>query len=84
MKLAEKTSAVFDYVKENGGKIAVPELCDALERNSRSITASVNDLVKKGLVVREVVEATGEGEKDIKYVVLTDAGKTFVPSDDKE
>ena len=83
MKLQEKTSAVFEYVKGNDGRVAVTELCEALDRNSRSVNASVNDLVKKGLAERDKV-AGAEGEKEATYVALTDAGVNFVPSDDKE
>lgn len=84
MKLTEKSQSVFDYVKENGGKVSVDELCTALERAPRSINANVTDLAKKELVIREKVAGEGEGEdaKDITYVVLTEAGKTFVPSED--
>lgn len=82
MKLTEKSQSVFDYVKENGGKVSVDELCTALERAPRSINANVTDLAKKELVIRENVAGEGEDAKDITYVVLTEAGKTFVPSED--
>lgn len=82
MKLTEKSQSVFDYVKENGGKVSVDELCTALERAPRSINANVTDLAKKELVIREKVAGEGEDAKDITYVVLTEAGKTFVPSED--
>jgi predicted transcriptional regulator len=60
MKLTEKSAQVFDYIKNNGGKVSIDELATALERTSRSISANVTDLTKKGLVVREKV--AGEGE----------------------
>lgn len=82
MKLTEMSSAVFNYVKENGGRVAIPELAAALDRSERSVGANVTDLQKKGLVVREKVAGEGEGAKDITYVLLTDDGKTFVPSED--
>lgn len=82
MKLTEMSSAVFNYVKENGGRVAIPELAAALDRSERSVGANVTDLQKKGLVVREKVAGEGEGAKDITYVLLTDNGKTFVPSED--
>ena len=37
MKLTEKSQVVFDYVKENGGRVSIDELCSALDRNARSI-----------------------------------------------
>jgi Uncharacterized membrane-associated protein/domain len=84
MKITEKSAEVFNYVKDNGGKVSVEELCSALNRAARSVNANITDLAKKGLVVREKVAGTGEDEKEITYVVITDEGKTFVPSEDKE
>lgn len=81
MKLTEKSMQVFDYVKQAGGKVTIDELASALDREARSINASVNDLAKKTLAMREKVEIEG-AEKPVTYVVLTDEGKTFVPSED--
>lgn len=84
MKLTEKSQVVFDYIKDNGGKVTIEEICNALDKAPRSINANVTDLAKKGLVVREKVAGEGEDAKDITYAVLTDAGKDFVPSEDAE
>ena len=83
MKLTAKSSEVFDYVKSNGGHVSIDEICNAIGRASRSVGANVTDLQKKGLVEREKVEVEG-AEKPVVYVNLTDAGATFVPSDDAE
>lgn len=83
MKLTEKSNQVFEYVKANGARVSVEEICKAVDRASRSVNANVNDLVKKGLAERDKVEVEG-AEKPITYVVLTEAGKTFVPSEDEE
>ena len=79
IKLTEKSKEVFDYVKANGGRVSIEELATALNRTPRSVNANVTDLCseKKGLCVREKVAAQAEGEKDITYVVLTEAGQTF-------
>ena len=82
MKLTEKSNEVFEYVKTNGGKVSIPELATALNRTERSVGANVTDLTKKKLAVRDKVEVEG-AEKPVTYVVLTDEGKTFVPSDDE-
>ncbi len=82
MKLTEKSNEIFEYVKENGGRVSVAELVEATGRAARSINANINDLCKKDLAVREKEPSEVEGEKDITYVVLTDAGKEFVPSED--
>lgn len=84
MKLTEKSQGVFDYIKANGGKVSIDELCTALNRAPRSINANVTDLAKKGLVTREKVAAEGEDEKEITYAVITPEGAAFVPSDDAE
>jgi predicted DNA-binding transcriptional regulator len=84
MKLTEKSLNVFTYVKENGGRVSVEEICNALGLAARSINANVTDLAKKGLVIRDKVAGEGEDAKDITYVCLTDEGTSFVPSADEE
>lgn len=82
MKLTEMSNAVYTYVKENGGKISIDELCEALGRTARSIGANVTDLTKKGLAVRVKEPGANEGDKEVTYVVLTEEGKNFVPTED--
>lgn len=84
IKLTEKSMEVFNYVKDNGGRVSVEELAAGLNRTTRSVNANVTDLCsdKKGLCVREKVKGEGEDAKDITYVVLTEAGQAFVPSAD--
>ena len=81
MKLTEKSMEVFNYVKENGGRVSIEELAAATGRTPRSISANVTDLCseKKGLCVREKVKGEGEDAKEMTYVVLTEAGVNFVP-----
>lgn len=78
IKLTEKSTEVFEYVKNNGGKVSIEELVQATGRNARSVNANVTDLCseKKGLCVREKVEVEGQ-DKPVTYVVLTDAGIAF-------
>ena len=84
MKLTEKSMEVFNYVKENGGRVSIEELAAATGRTPRSISANVTDLCseKKGLAIREKVTPEGEDAKPVTYVVLTEAGLSFVPSED--
>ena len=84
MKLTEKSQSVFDYIKANGGKVSIDELANALDRTTRSVSANMNDLAKKGLITREKVAGEGEDAKDITYAVITPAGAVFVPTDDEE
>ena len=83
MKLTEKSSEVFNYVKDNGGHVSIDEICNAIGRTARSVGANVTDLQKKSLVEREKVEVEG-AEKPVVYVNLTENGKNFVPGDDAE
>lgn len=82
MKLTEKSFEVLNYVRENGGRVSVEELCASLERTPRSVNANVTDLCKKELAIRDKVKGEGEDAKDITYVVLTDAGTGYAPSED--
>lgn len=85
MTLTSKTNEIYSYVKENGGRVAMEELVAITGRTSRSIGANVLDLQKKGLAVREKVagEPDAEGKPTtITYVVLTDEGKAFVPTEE--
>mgnify|MGYP002795773460 CR=1 FL=1 len=84
MKLTEKSNEVFTYVRENGNRVSIEELCNVTGRTARSVNANVTDLCKKDLAVREKVAGENEGDKDITYVVLTEEGINFVPSDDEE
>lgn len=83
MQLTEKTSEVFNYIKENGGRVSIDEISQVLNRPPRSINASVNDLQKKGLITREKVLPEGE-EKEIVYVVITEIGNSFILADSIE
>ena len=82
MKLTEKSMEVYNYIKENGGRVSIEELAAGLNRTPRSVNANVTDLCseKKGLAVREKVTPEGEDAKPITYVVLTEAGHAFVPA----
>ena len=82
-KLTEKSAEVFEYVKNAGGRVSVPELAHALGRGERSIGANLTDLKKKGFGEREKVEVEGE-EKAVTYFVLNDEGKAWVPTPDAE
>ena len=82
MKLTEKSMEVYNYIKDNGGRVSIEELAAGLNRTPRSVNANVTDLCseKKGLCVREKVAGEGEDAKPITYVVLTEAGQAFVPA----
>ena len=79
MRLTAMSNEVFEYVKNNGGKVSIEELTNATGRSARSVGANVTDLKKKSLAerVKEKVE-----DKEVTYVVLTEDGMNFVPSED--
>ena len=82
IKLTEKSLEVFNYIKDNGGRVSIEELANGLNRTARSVNANVTDLCseKKGLCMREKVAGEGDDAKPITYVVLTEAGQAFVPA----
>lgn len=87
MKLTENQTAVFNYLKENG-KVTMDELCEALGKDAKHLNPVITTLGckgerAKGLVDYEKVAVEGQ-EKPVKYVFLTEAGESFVPSDDAE
>lgn len=77
-KMTEKELEVFNYVKENGGKVSIDELVNATGRTARSIGPNINAFAANNLAVREKVEVEG-AEKPVVYVVLTDEGKAYTP-----
>ena len=83
MKLTEKSQTIFEYLKNNGGRVSIDELANVTGRSARSVGANVLDLQKKKLVVREKEEVEG-ADKPVAFAVLTDEGKNFVPSEDEE
>ena len=85
MKLTEKQTAVFNYLKENG-KVTMDELCSALDTDAKHLNPVITTLGCKGERAKGLVDyekVTVEGaEKPVKYVFLTAAGENFVPSDE--
>ena len=86
MKLTARQNEVFEYLKANGGRVSMDELCSALGTDAKHLNPVVTTLgVKgeraKGLVDYEKVEMEG-ADKPVKYVFLTEAGKTFVPTEE--
>ncbi len=83
MKLTEKSNEVFAIAKDNGGRVDMEKVMEITGRTSRSVSANINDLVNKKLATREKETVEGQ-EKPVTYIVLTEAGMSFVPSEDAE
>ena len=83
IKLTQKQTAVFNYLKDNG-RVTMDELCNALDSDAKHLNPVITTMGckgerAKGLVDYEKVAVEGE-EKPVKYVFLTDAGLTYDPS----
>ena len=87
MKLTDNQTKVWDYLKNNGGRVSMDELCEALgtakHLNPVITTLGCKGERAKGLVDYEKIAVEGQ-EKPVKYVFLTPAGVDFVPSEDAE
>lgn len=81
MKLTEKSLEIYELIKAAGGRVSTDALVEATGRGIRSITPSVNDLVKKGLAVRDKVEVEGK-DKPVTYVEFTQEGRDFVQGEE--
>ena len=83
MKLTEKSQEIFEYLKNNGGRVSIDELANVTGRSARSVGANVLDLQKKKLVVREKEEVEG-ADKPVAFAASTAEGQNFVPSQDAD
>lgn len=83
MMLKEKTQECYDVIKAAGGRISTTDLAEELGVALNSVTGRVNSLVKNGFAVREKITVEG-ADKPTTYVVLTEAGMNYVPSEDEE
>ena len=80
-QLTEKTAELFDYVKAHGGKVAAMDAVAGLGKEKLiSIQSCITSLKKKGLA--EYIKVDEGGDKPVAYIVLTEEGKDFVPSED--
>lgn len=83
MVLKEKTQECFDFVKNHGGRCSTREIMEGLGLEKiASVTGRVNSLVKNDLATTEDGGKTEDGKK-ITYVVLTDAGLNYVPTEEE-
>lgn len=87
MKLTEKQTAVFNYLKDNG-RVTMDELCEALGTDAKHLNPVITTLGTKGPRAKGLVDyekVTVEGvEKPVKYVFLTADGESFVPGAEED
>lgn len=80
-QFSDSAQAVLTFLQANPVvDITSKELADAVGVAQKSITSVLTGLQKKGLVVRE--DAV-RGDEKVKYIRLTDSGKTVDPDMDK-
>lgn len=80
-QFSDSAQAVLTFLQANPVvDITSKELADAVGVAQKSITGVLTGLQKKGLVVRE--DAV-HGDEKVKYIRLTDSGKTVDPDMDK-
>lgn len=79
MKLTQMSNEVYSTIKNTTKELTVDEIATLVGRSTRSVNANITDLSKKGLVARE---KRGEGDEAKTYVVLTDEGRNFVPTEE--
>lgn len=82
--ISENSKIVLSYLKENDGKdVTATDIAAATGLNSRQVNGVATALAKKGLMKRVEAEITNEdGTHDrVKFIVLTDEGKTFNPDE---
>ena len=80
-QFSDSAQAVLTFLQANPiVDITSKELADAVGVAQKSITGVLTGLQKKGLVIRE--DAV-RGDEKVKYIRLTDSGKTVDPDMDK-
>ena len=79
--MTDNSRKVFNFLKENDKEFTAQQISAALGVPVSSVTGSVNALVRKDRAIRRE-EATTDSEgknKIVKYISLTEAGKTWDP-----
>ena len=81
--LSENAQKILAYLTSvEGQNITLDDMAEALEIDKRKVNGAFNALVRKDLCVRNT--ATIEAPVTVKYLVLTDEGMAFDPSEDNE
>lgn len=82
-EMSENAQAIIAHlIATNNAPATLDDVADALNIDKKKVNGAFNALVRKGYCAR--VAATIEAPVTVKYLVLTDAGKTFDPSADAE
>ena len=81
--LKPNSKTVFNYVKENDGRnMTAADIAEATGLSVKSVNGIVTSAFqKKGLMVRKEaeIELADGTHKAVKFIELTDAGRSFDP-----
>jgi DNA-binding MarR family transcriptional regulator len=79
-EISENGQKIMAYLKDVAGQnVTAADAAEALDIDKRKFTGAFNALVKKGFAVRN--SAKVEAPVTVKYLVLTDAGMAFDPTE---
>ena len=79
-EISENGQKIMAYLKDvEGQNVTAADAAEALDIDKRKFTGAFNALVKKGLAIRNAAKI--EGDVTVKYLVLTDAGLSFDPTE---
>lgn len=87
MAMKENTRKIFDYLKENDGQdMTAADVAEALGLNPKSVNGSFTSFQKQGWGIREEaeIELDDGTHKKVKFLRLTELGKTVDPDADKD
>ena len=78
--MTENTLKLLNYLKQQGSAVQLKTTADALGMSWQGVNALFNQLVKNGYGTRiphSVIDETSGQEKEIKLLLLTDAGRSY-------
>jgi predicted transcriptional regulator len=79
-EISENGQKIMAYLKDVVGQnVTADDASEALDIEKKKFTGAFNALVKKGFAVRNTAKV--EAPVTVKYLVLTDAGLAFDPTD---
>ena len=79
-EISENGQKIMAYLKDVVGQnVTADDASEALDIEKKKFTGAFNALVKKGFAVRNTAKV--EAPVTVKYLVLTDAGMAFDPTD---
>ncbi len=82
-EMSENAQAIIAHlIATNNAPATLDDVANALNIDKKKVNGAFNALVRKGYCAR--VAATIEAPVTVKYLVLTDDGKSFDPSADAE